>query len=77
MLLKTPPSLRNLARVCTHVTCDGRFDKRLCFVDVEGSRQYAQALAQSGILTSGEANQICDGLDKVIYTARLSQPSSQ
>ena len=41
------------------------FDKRLCFVDLEGSRQYAAALHRAGILTADESGTLCTGLDQV------------
>ncbi|MCX6045486.1 MAG: argininosuccinate lyase [Chloroflexi bacterium] len=41
------------------------FDKRLWAVDIRGSQAYARALARSGIITSGEAEQLVAGLAQV------------
>lgn len=41
------------------------FDKRLCFVDLAGSRAYAAALARAGILSDDEAAALVDGLHRV------------
>ena len=41
------------------------FDKKLCYVDLRGSREYARALARCGIISADEAEALCDGLDKV------------
>ncbi|QIE57826.1 argininosuccinate lyase [Pikeienuella piscinae] len=38
------------------------FDRRLAAEDVEGSRAHARMLAATGVITSGDADQICDGL---------------
>lgn len=41
------------------------FDQQLWRVDIQGSQSYARALARIGLLTSTEAEQIIDGLDRV------------
>ena len=41
------------------------FDKRLCYVDLQGSRAYAMALARAGILTTDESEQLVAGLHSV------------
>lgn len=41
------------------------FDKRLWKVDIQGSQAYARALAQTGIISASEAEQIVDGLEAV------------
>ena len=41
------------------------FDKRLWAVDLRGSQAYAWALARSGIITTGEAEQLVTGLAQV------------
>ncbi len=49
------------------------FDWRLAEVDIRGSKAWAQALARAGVLTSSEAQQICDGLEQVWEEARTGQ----
>lgn len=41
------------------------FDRRLCFVDLEGSRCYARALARTGLLQDDELADMLRGLDLV------------
>ena len=41
------------------------FDKRLCFVDLEGSRCYARALTRTGLLQEDELAAMLGGLDLV------------
>ena len=41
------------------------FDKRWCFVDLQGSKAYARATERVGILTAEEADQMIEGLDQV------------
>ncbi len=41
------------------------FDKRLYAQDIKGSRAWAQALAQAGVITQAEADQIRSGLDHI------------
>jgi argininosuccinate lyase len=41
------------------------YDKTLCFVDLQGSRAYAKALARAGILTDDESAQLVQGLHDV------------
>jgi argininosuccinate lyase len=41
------------------------FDKRWCYVDLEGSRAYARATERVGILTKDEANKMIEGLGAV------------
>lgn len=41
------------------------FDKRLWAVDIQGSQAYAQALAQTEIISAAEAEEIVEGLDQV------------
>ncbi|MFN8527167.1 MAG: argininosuccinate lyase [Anaerolineae bacterium] len=41
------------------------FDKRLYAHDIEGSIAYAQALADAGVISGGESEQIIDGLEQV------------
>eukprot|EP01048_Picozoa_sp_COSAG05_P000754 COSAG05_NODE_23_length_31591_cov_92.542995_7_plen_143_part_00 len=41
------------------------FDKRLCYVDLQGSRAYAMALERAGILTTDESEQLVAGLHSV------------
>ena len=45
------------------------FDKRLLAVDVEGSRGYAQALLEAGILNEQEAAEIKSALDEILLLA--------
>ncbi len=42
------------------------FDQRLALQDIEGSRAHARMLAATGIITSSDADQICDGLLTVL-----------
>ena len=42
------------------------FDQRLARQDIEGSRAHARMLAATGIITSSDADQICDGLLTVL-----------
>jgi argininosuccinate lyase len=42
------------------------FDRRLYEADIRGSQAYARALVGTGILTGDEAEQIVDGLNKVL-----------
>lgn len=41
------------------------FDKRLWKADIQGSQAYARAIAQAGIISDPEAEQIIDGLEAV------------
>ena len=41
------------------------YDKRLCFVDLRGSRAYARALARASIITEEESEQLVEGLHAV------------
>lgn len=41
------------------------YDKRLCFVDLQGSAAYAVALSRAGILTEDESAQLVAGLHEV------------
>jgi argininosuccinate lyase len=41
------------------------YDQALCFVDLQGSRAYAKALARAGILTEDESDQLVQGLHEV------------
>lgn len=42
------------------------FDQRLAKYDIQGSCAHAKMLAHIGILTQSEANDICNGLDKIL-----------
>ena len=42
------------------------FDQRLAKYDIQGSCAHARMLANIGILTQSEANDICAGLDKIL-----------
>jgi argininosuccinate lyase len=46
------------------------FDRRLIEADIEGSLAHAEALAQAGILTEGEAARIAAGLSQILERAR-------
>jgi argininosuccinate lyase len=41
------------------------FDKRLWLADIQGSQAYARVLAQAGIITTAEADQLVVGLEQV------------
>jgi argininosuccinate lyase len=41
------------------------FDRKLVFADIEGSQAFARALAQQGILTEDECNQILAAFDEI------------
>eukprot|EP00128_Syssomonas_multiformis_P002858 Colp12_sorted_trinity150504_noHs@5731 len=41
------------------------FDKKLCYVDIQGSQAYAAALAKCGLITQEEKETLVQGLEKV------------
>ncbi len=41
------------------------FDRRLWREDIEGSKAYAEALAQAGIIDNAECEKLCEGLSRV------------
>ena len=41
------------------------FDKRMWQADLQGSKAYALALTESGIISGDEAEQLVDGLEQV------------
>lgn len=44
------------------------FDARLAEVDVQGSQAHARMLAQVGLITQAECDQICSALDEILQT---------
>lgn len=46
-----------------------RFDRRLFEADVRGSLAYCEALRAAGVLTTGEADEIRDGLETILRSA--------
>lgn len=49
------------------------FDARLAAVDVEGSQAHARMLAQVGLISSDEANQICAALGEILEEIRRGE----